>query len=390
MKHKVEKIFFALLRFEIAGVKLSDDVKNLITDDLLPSLFKLSKIHDLAHLIGDALDKNGLLIDGSNAQKFFIKERNLAIFRYERIKYEYDLIVKTLEQSGTKFVPLKGSVIRKYYPEPWMRTSCDIDILVKEAELDDIAKMLCETLGYSCPEQRTVNELSLFSSTGVHLELHYDLTEGDNYGKNILSNIWDYTIQKEGLNECELIDPVFYFYHIAHMVKHFENGGCGVRFFLDLWLLNKDDKYIVSEREKYLKIDNLLQFANACENLSEIWFDEKQIDDLSVRLQDYILSGGVYGSLKNRVNVQQAKKGGKFKYILSRVFISKSKLQVKYPRLKKQPYLLPFYTVKRWFNLLFTKERRADALNELSRVNSLDTTESSYGEKLMSDLGLND
>ena len=65
MKHKVEKIFFALLRFEIAGVKLSDDVKNLITDDLLPSLFKLSKIHDLAHLIGDALDKNGLLIGGA-------------------------------------------------------------------------------------------------------------------------------------------------------------------------------------------------------------------------------------------------------------------------------------------------------------------------------------
>ena len=28
------------------------------------------------------------------------------------------------------FLPLKGSVIRQYYPEPWMRTSCDIDILV--------------------------------------------------------------------------------------------------------------------------------------------------------------------------------------------------------------------------------------------------------------------
>ena len=105
MKNKVEKIFFALLRFEIAGVKLSDDVKNLITDDLLPSLFKLSKIHDLAHLIGDALDKNGLLIDGSNAQKFFIKERNLAIFRYERIQYEYDLIVKTLCVTSSPTIP---------------------------------------------------------------------------------------------------------------------------------------------------------------------------------------------------------------------------------------------------------------------------------------------
>ena len=26
-----------------------------------------------------------------------------------------------------------------------------------------------------------------------------------------------------------MLDELFYFYHIAHMVKHFENGGCGIR-----------------------------------------------------------------------------------------------------------------------------------------------------------------
>ena len=197
-------------------------------------------------------------------------------------------------------------------------------------------------------------------------------------------------MQKEGCNECELIDPIFYFYHIAHMVKHFENGGCGVRSFLDLWLLNKQDKYSVSEREKYLKIDNLLKFANACETLSEIWFGGKEIDDLSARLQEYILSGGVFGTLKNRVNMQQAKKGGRFKYILSRIFISKSSLEIKYPKLKKHPYLLPYYYVKRWFILIFKKERRKDALMELSQTNSLQSVDRLSGESLMSDLGLID
>ena len=65
MQRTVEKVFFALIRFEIKGDELCEDVKNLITPDVLPALFKLSKRHDLAHLIGDALDKNGLLPDGT-------------------------------------------------------------------------------------------------------------------------------------------------------------------------------------------------------------------------------------------------------------------------------------------------------------------------------------
>ena len=68
MQRTVEKVFFALLRFEINGDELCDEMKNLITPETLPALFKLSKRHDLAHLIGDALDKNGLLPDGTEAQ----------------------------------------------------------------------------------------------------------------------------------------------------------------------------------------------------------------------------------------------------------------------------------------------------------------------------------
>ena len=81
MQRKAEKIFFALLRFEINGDELCDEVKDLITLEMLPALFKLSKRHDLAHLIGDALDKNGLLPDGTEAKKHFLQERNMAVYR---------------------------------------------------------------------------------------------------------------------------------------------------------------------------------------------------------------------------------------------------------------------------------------------------------------------
>ena len=127
MQRTVEKVFFALIRFEIKGDELCDEIKNLLTPEMLPALFKLSKRHDLAHLIGDALDKNGLLPDETEAKKRFLQERNMAVFRIEQLQYEFEQICQTLEETKIPFLPLKGSVLRGYYPESWMRTSCDID-----------------------------------------------------------------------------------------------------------------------------------------------------------------------------------------------------------------------------------------------------------------------
>ena len=58
---EVARVMFALIRYEIGGLAISDEIKNLITRDTVVALYNLSKKHDLAHLVGDALDKNGFL-----------------------------------------------------------------------------------------------------------------------------------------------------------------------------------------------------------------------------------------------------------------------------------------------------------------------------------------
>ena len=85
MEQSVKDVFFALIRSEINEDALKGELKNLITTETLPALFKVAKKHDLAHLVGEALEKNGLLADGSEAKTRFLKERNMAIFRYEQI-----------------------------------------------------------------------------------------------------------------------------------------------------------------------------------------------------------------------------------------------------------------------------------------------------------------
>ena len=69
-------------------------------------------------------------------------------------------------------------------------------------------------------------------------------------------------------------------------------------------------------------------------------------------MQNFILFGGVYGTVNNKVSIQQTDKGGKCGYLLSRIFIPFEKLKKYYPRLEKFPWLMPFMQIRRWFMLL--------------------------------------
>ena len=54
-----------------------------------------------------------------------------------------------------------------------------------------------------------------------------------------------------------MTDEMFYFYHIAHMAKHFEEGGCGIRPFIDLWTLDNIKDVDHDKRDELLSRGNL-------------------------------------------------------------------------------------------------------------------------------------
>lgn len=110
------------------------------------------------------------------------------------VMFDYS-ICDALEKACIPFIPLKGSVLRDLYPEGWMRTSSDIDILVKQDDVEKAADILVEKLGYS-RKVGTTREISFFSPLQIHLELHFDLIE-DTVSKeqnDILSKIWNVAV----------------------------------------------------------------------------------------------------------------------------------------------------------------------------------------------------
>ncbi len=384
MEQSVIDVFFALLRFEIKGMRLCENVKNNITAETLTELYKMAKRHDLAHLIGDALDKNGLLPEESEAKKRFFQERNIAVYRCEQLRYELGCICDTLEKVNIPFIPLKGSVLRPLYPEPWMRTSCDIDVLVKEADLEAAISVLEEKLQYKCTEIGQ-HDAQIFSKSGVHIELHYSLLESGSKmaTKSVLNGVWE-SVDKTKVH-CTMPDELLYCYLMSHIAKHIKFGGCGIRPFIDIWILNNQVSFNAKEREQLLKKADLWVLSQAIEKLASVWLDGERSDELSIKLEQYILTGGIYGTFENKVAAQRTRKKSKIAYLLSRIFLPYHQMKFKYTILQKHPILYPFYIIKRCF-LLLKKDKRKLALREVEQT--VHGGQKQHVAKLLSDLDI--
>jgi len=380
------QILLELVGSAVCGKDLPEEVREWISPEIISEILRTAKLHDIDHLVALGLKKNGLITESNSGIERIIFK---AIYRYQQLNFEYKRLCDALEASKIPFIPLKGSVLRKYYREPWMRTSCDIDVLVKRENLDYAVKYLTENLKYEEGERAT-HDVSLFSPAGIHVELHFDLVE-EGRAQNaigVLSTVWDDVSLAEGFEyRYEMSDEFFYFYHIAHMAKHFEVGGCGIRPFIDLWILDRLPDENRSARDGLLSRGGLLKFAEVARKLSEVWFSGCEADEISLEMQDFILHGGAFGTSANRVALQQNKKGGRFGYILSRMFIPYEKLKRYYPILEKHRWLTPFMQIRRWFMLLRPDVAKM-AKRELKANKDIDKSKAEKMNVFLENIGL--
>ena len=380
-------LLFALLGIAVCGAPVTEEIKAACTNKGLEVVYAMAAHHDLAHLVGVALGKMNIPL-GEDGKKY--KNAAMAAFaRYMQQNYAFEQTCAALEDAKIPFIPLKGSVLRAYYPEPWLRTSCDMDILVREEDLDVATRVLTEKL--SCTyEGKTSHDVGLLIPGGVHLELHYSTIEDyvSQSAQQILTDVWNAAKPAPGKRyHMVMPDALFYFYHIAHMAKHFLYGGCGIRPFLDLWIMDEKIAGDPVARQELLERGDLLTFACAMHKLSRVWFSGERRDAAAEQTEQFVLKGGTYGTLETYVTVNQAQEGNKLRYVLSRVFLPYDVIKHYYPVLQKHKWLTPLYQVVRWFKIAFGGG--ADhAIREL-QVNAA-TSQDAIGSiaQLLQDLGL--
>ena len=389
MDNNTIKLLFALLNSALFGKNLTEEQKILFTDSLAKSLLESAKRHDVIHLAAKALCDNGLITKDHPFFPVCQKAQVMAIYRYEQLNFELIRVSELFEKSEIPFIPLKGSVVRKHYPEPWMRTSCDIDILVHKSDLSKAQNLLETEYGFT-KSLETSCDIAYNTPSGMHVELHFSLLSDDvaNNAGNFLENVWDFAKPKENCKYHHILsDEMFYYYHLAHMAKHFEDGGCGIRPFIDIFILDNLPDADKQKRDQMLKQGNLYEFAQGCRNLSEVWFGNQTHTKLTELMEIYLLKGGAFGTLANHVAIGQQKSGGKFGYAWSRFFPDLKFMKTHYGYVNKCIVLLPFAYAHRFFQVILRGNTKR-SLHELKANSNVTEGTSNIAKQMLDELGL--
>ena len=147
-------------------------------------------------------------------------------------------------------------------------------------------------------------------------------------------NIWERLELEPGMSYIYRLKwEDFYIFMIAHLAKHFQSGGSGIRSVIDV----------------------------------------QQLTEFYAQLREFIQNSGIYGTLEN-LGVQRAvragRKGwkGKMQMWLNVIFLPYKEMKMQYPYLLKCPVLLPIAWIQRFFRIIFLRSKKAKRI--LSSMNA--------------------
>ena len=351
---EIQSILLEVLRLTVNEQTADDTLKQKMASGVVADVYRLAKKHDLAHVVSHFVYQNQIQLDKELAQKLQ-REEMISVYRHEQMKAAFEEICGAFEQANIAYLPLKGAIIRAYYPFESMRTSCDIDILIHEDDLK-IALQSLEAKGYQTGE-RSYHDVSVYSPGKIHLELHFNIQESMDNLDEVLKDAWQYAVPTKG-SRYDFAKEFFVFHTYAHMAYHFITGGCGIRALLDIWVMEQKMHAHYSCAETLLKKAGIYTFSAQMSEIANACFSQTEQDEFADLVLKYIYSGGVYGNIENSITVEKSKNGGVFSYAIKRLFLPYSTMILAFPILKKAPILLPFCWVLRWIKAIFGKKSK--------------------------------
>ena len=293
-----------------------------------------------------------------------------------RQDYELSKIVELFEKNSIEYMPLKGMVINKYYPKTEMRYMCDADILIKEEQYGLIKELFEENRLEFMTES---NHEYIWRKNMLNIELHKRLIPSYNrdyykyYGDG-----WSLAKPDTGCR-YKLGNEDFFIYMIAHLAKHYRDGGIGIKHFVDIWVYRQketelDENYI---REELGKL-HLTEFYDNCMQMIKSWFDNENGDAITDFMTEHIFFGGAHGTQDNKAisTALRKKKGAKncknirFKSTIDLLFPNSDRMKKKYPFLNKYPFLIfIMWFVRGVTASVFNFENFKRCFKQLSKVN---------------------
>lgn len=346
--------------------------------DKLLLLYQFSQFHFVDVLTGTALKKAGVILPIKWEKSIAKSIRKAILFDVERSK-----ILMFMEQKGIWYLPLKGIVIKDFYPSVGMRQMSDNDILFDKNFADEIKEYMVSR-GYEVEIFGNSNHDVYKKKPVYNFELHRTLfgSMHDNNWETYYHDVKNRLILNKSCSYgYHMSIEDFYIYIVCHAFKHYKGCGTGIRSLLDFYVYLKkmesemDFSYVEKECDKL----GISEFENKSRKLCHKVFG-KQTEVINTILSKeesqmlhYYMSSGVYGTNERMIenNMKQyTKKDGnvsKFKYVLHRLFPGKENYQY-CPFVYKYRCLMPIYWLGRIVRMAVNRERRNRVFRELNTV----------------------
>lgn len=277
----------------------------------------------------------------------------VALIGSERQLELIEKICQAFEKNGIDHMPVKGTLMKKLYPDHAMRYMCDADILIKEEQYADIIPIM-ESLGFR--EKGESDHEHIWKHPFLMVELHKHLIPS--YNKDYYSYFgvgWDLAKLQNG--HCwSMTHEDAFIYDTIHFAKHYRDATANSHFIVDLWMYLRtypdlDLAYIrhqLSRLKMEAFLDNILRVTRA-------WFEDSERDDVADRITDVLLNDDSRKEINEKNAIAQEtraveKEGSvekaRRKQIFQRIFLSKDQMAHAYPQFKNLP--LPIAWVARW------------------------------------------
>ncbi len=341
--------------------------------------YNIAKVHDVANMVYYGL----IEIKGKTPKKTFDKfseEFKMGVVTQAVQNIEVKAILDELTKNNIKSLPLKGFIIKYLYPNPDMRFLTDVDILVDEANIPAIRKIMA-SMGYQ-QDGATLNSEKYIKPPVTKIEFHKHLIPP------VYSNYYRYfslfwvraKLKSQDKKVYELSNDDYYILMLAYLANRYRTGDAGIRSVMDIWvyLSHYGDKFDRKYIETELKKIKLFKFSQQIEKLAEMWFGNAKISDpLLDEMTAYIVSNSKYilnkaSKIKSlQVSVEPEDVSGsyrekKIKYFFWRHCPNLKYMLAFYPWLEGKAFLLPLAWIMRSAKLKKQKRKKPIKVEEIN------------------------
>lgn len=344
----MEKEAGTLILLAAAAIHHTPPDREAVSGADMGALFAFAARHQMTSVVYAGLKEAGL------DDEDFAAEARRQTIKAALVEMDYEKVREALEEAGIWYMPLKGTVLREYYPSPELRQMVDVDILIDASRTGEVRQIM-QAQGFDMDPEDEIEHQDVFrkrpaSVFEMHNMLFDELSDRKLY--TYYQSIGDKLLQDGSARR--LSDEDFYIYLIAHEFKHYYWCGIGLRSLLDTYVFlqrfgeTMDWAYIRAEAQKL----GIRDFETRNRELAQKVFADGHLDALSEdekAMLDYMAASGVHGtgefSILNRMN-----RVGTFRYWRERIFLPLSAVRFHYPFFYRHRILLPFLPVYRLFH----------------------------------------